>query len=540
MRTALLALLLIVLAQPHAHPQTPDDSQNKSSIHGTVVDSRTGQPLKGAEVSLRTFSPGDRGEPSSAVSDPEGHFAFEGLAPGRYRLTASRNGYLSRDPRFGGGLRGMVTLSAGQHLDDATLRLIPSAVIAGRVTTEGDEPAPNISVQAMKYTYQGNKRQLSDVGTATTNDRGEYRIWGLAPGKYYVRATHPRGAAALQNSQVYVPIFYPGVSDPSRTQTIELHPGEELSGIDLNFVALHSVRVRGRVVNASSAIAKGAQVTLVAGSGSMVFSLGDASADAKGAFEVRGVPPGSYTLIAEQFGNTDSEKVIRGRTTVEVGDVNLNDVEVVVSPGSSVSGHVRVEGKSTLDLTKLTASLDAQDDLSSLGFAPDVNSAPLRADGTFTFRDVPEGSYQINIVPLPGGYYLKSSGEGDTVDAGVRVARNHAAAVELNLSAGAGRIAGTVSKDEQPSAAATVVLVPDAPRRGQSRYYRQALTDSSGRFTINGVTPGDYKLFAWEEIDRGMYLDPDFLQSYEDSGKSVRVEEGASQNIQLDLIPASN
>jgi hypothetical protein len=97
-----------------------------------------------------------------------------------------------------------------------------------------------------------------------------------------------------------------------------------------------------------------------------------------------------------------------------------------------------------------------------------------------------------------------------------------------------------VSKDEQPSAAATVVLVPDAPRRGQSRYYRQALTDSSGRFTINGVTPGDYKLFAWEEIDRGMYLDPDFLQSYEDSGKSVRVEEGASQNIQLDLIPASN
>jgi protocatechuate 3,4-dioxygenase beta subunit len=541
MRPFFLALFLIALASPRAKSQATDDSQNKCSIQGTVVDAKSGQPLKGAEVSLRAFSAGNRGEANSSASDSEGHFVFDGLAAGRYRLTASRNGYFSRDPRFGGGLRAsVVSLSSGQHADGVVLRLLPSAVIAGRVTTEGDEPVPNVFVQAMKYTYQGDKRQLSDAGTSTTNDRGEYRIWGLAPGKYYVRATHPRGGAMRPGSQVYVPIFYPGVSDPSRTQTIDLHPGDESSGIDLSFISLRSVRVSGRVLNASSGPAKDTQVTLVGGSGTMTFAAGQASTDSKGAFEIRGVPPGSYMLIAEQFGNADPEKVMRGRTQVEVGEVNLNDAEVIVGPGASVSGHVRVEGKANPDFTKLTVALDAQDDLSSMGFAPDVSNVALRSDGTFTFHDVPEGSYHIKVLPLPDGYYLKPSGEGDAVEAGVKVGRNHAATVELTLSTGAGRITGTVAKDQQPFAGATVVLVPDGARRGQPRFYRQALTDSGGRFTISSITPGDYKVFAWEEIERGMYLDPDFLQLYEDSGKSVHVKESGNLNLQLDLIPASD
>jgi uncharacterized protein (DUF2141 family) len=541
MRSFFLALLLTLLVLPYARSQTSNDSQNKGSIQGTVVDSKTGQPLRAAEVSLRVLSQGNRSEANSSVSDSEGHFAFDNLAAGRYRITASRNGYVTRDPRFGGGLRaGMISLSSGQHADGVVLRLTPSGVIAGRVTSEGDEPVPNVFVQAMKFTYQGDKRQLSDVGTSTTNDRGEYRIWGLAPGKYYVRATHPRGGPIRAGSQVYVPVFYPGVSDLSRTQPIELHAGDEISGIDLSFVALRSVRVSGHVINASSAPTKEAQVTLVGGSGAMTFAAGQASTGAKGAFEIPGVAPGSYTLIAEQFGTADAEKVIRGRISVEVGEVNLGDVEVIVGPGASVSGHVRTEGKTNPDLTKLTVSLDAQDDLSSMGFAPDVSNVALRSDGTFTFHDVPEGNYHIKVLPLPDGYYLKPSGEADAVEAGVKVARNHAVSVEITLSAGAGRVSGSVAKNQQPFAGGTVVLVPEGARRSQPRFYRQALTDSAGRFTISSVAPGDYKLFAWEEIERGMYLDPDFIQSYEDSGKPAHVEEGGNLNLEVELIPATD
>jgi protocatechuate 3,4-dioxygenase beta subunit len=545
----LLALLLGAISLD-APAQNSDDSQNKCSLQGSVVDSKTGQPIKGAELTLRGGGLGSQGswvaglsngnEPAGATSDSEGHFTFDGLAPGRYRVIASRNGYMSSGgARSAGGLRaGMVTLSAGQR-GDVVVRLTPAAVIAGRVSTEGDEPVPNVFVQTMKYTYTNDKRQLTDVGTSTTNDRGEYRIWGLAPGKYYIRATHPRAQAPRPGAQVFVPVFYPGVTDPSRTQPIEVHPGDEVTGIDLSFILQHSVRVSGRVVNTNGQPDKGAQVTLVAGAGSMSFTIGQASADTKGFFEIRGVPPGSYTVIAEQFGTGDSDKAMRGRTSLEVGETNVADVEVATGPGSTVSGHLRIDGKTNPDLSKMSVTLDAQDDLASLGFAPDVSNIPVRPDGTFIFQNVPEGTYRINLVPLPNGYYLKPSGEEDAVEAGLKVGHNRAAAVELTLSTGAGRIAGNVTKDDHAFPGATVVLVPDAPRRGQARFYRQALADASGNFTIANITPGDYKLFAWEEIERGAYFDPDFMQSCEDSGKSVHVEEGGNATAQLVLIPAN-
>ncbi len=540
MRSVFLALLLIVSASPCAISQTSDNSQNNCSLHGTVVDSKTGQPVKGAEVTLRggglgssgswVGGMGNRSEPAAAISDSDGHFIFDNLAPGRYRVIASRNGYVNRGPRPGG--LSLITLTSGQA-SDVVVRLTPSAVIAGRVTTEGDEPVPYASVEAMKYTYQNERRQLTELGTSTTDDRGQYRIWGLPPGKYYIRATHPRGGAVRPGGLVFVPIFYPGVTDLSRTQPLELHPGDEATGIDLNFVSMHSVRVSGRVLNVNSQAEKGAQVSLVGGSGSSSFTVGQASSDAKGTFEIRGVPPGSYTLIAEQFGNGEGDKVIRGRTPIEVGDTNIGDAEVATGPGSSVSGHVRIEGKNTADLSKLTVALDPLDDLASLGFAPDVSNTAVRPDGTFQFHDVPEGSYRINVIPLPNGYYLKPASEGDAVEAGVKVGGNHSAAVELTLSAGAGRVSGNVTRDEQPFAGATVVLIPDPQRRAEPRFYRQAISDTAGRFTIANVTPGDYKLFAWEEIERGAYLDPDFLQSYEDSGKAVSIEDSSSINVDL-------
>jgi protocatechuate 3,4-dioxygenase beta subunit len=544
MKTLRCALLLTLFVTSYAHSQTAaTGSQEKSSVQGTVIDSKTGQALRGAEVVLGG-TPGswpaetDRTEGSSTTSDSEGRFSFDSISPGRYGLRATKNGYLPPFAR-GGGLRASaISLSPGQHLD-VTLRLTPSSVIAGRVTTESDEPLPNVSIEAMKFTYQGDRRQLTNVGNGTTNDRGEYRIWGLSPGRYYVRATHPRGTVNRSSAQVYVPIFYPGVSDIGRTQPLEIHPGDELTGIDLAFTPLHSVRVSGHIVNANSGVVKEAQVTLVSSSSGASYSLSSASTDAKGAFEIRGVPPGSYILIGEQFGTNENEKTMRGRTSVEVGDTNVADVEVIVGPGSPINGHVKLEGKTNPDLSKLTVSLDSQDDLASVGFAPDVGNVPVKADGSFTFRDVPEGSYRLKVTPLPDGYYLKPGGEGDA-DADVKVGRNHGAAVELTLSSGAGRVTGTVSKSDQPFPNAIVVLIPDAPRRGQPRFYRQAKTDANGKFTIASVTPGDYKLFAWEEVDRGAYLDPDFLQSYEDSGQSVKVEEGGSSNVQLELIPTNN
>jgi hypothetical protein len=160
----------------------------------------------------------------------------------------------------------------------------------------------------------------------------------------------------------------------------------------------------------------------------------------------------------------------------------------------------------------------------------------LQTDGSFTLRDVVEGEYRLALSPLPDGYYMKSS--RDTGDVVVLVSHGHAAPVEVRLSPGAGRISGTVYKDkdnQQAAPSAAIVLIPDAARRSNSEYYRIANADRSGNFVLGSISPGDYSLLALEEVERGAYMDPDFLQRYEAAAKPIHVEEGGSLNLQLQL-----
>jgi hypothetical protein len=227
-----------------------------------------------------------------------------------------------------------------------------------------------------------------------------------------------------------------------------------------------------------------------------------------------------------------------GRTAVEVKDADLEHVDIVVGPGVDVSGHIRLEGDTaqdhTKDLSNMTGILQLKEATSLASLTPDIDNATVKADGTFVFREIPEGNYRINFFPVPPGFYLKSNGAADVLEAGVTVGLGHSPPpIELVLSSGAGRIDGTVESDKQPVAGASVVLVPD---RGQSDAYRQEVTDRMGRFAMRTVPPGDYTLFAWEQIDRGAYFDPEFLGQYEALGKAVHMEEGGQVSVQLDLI----
>jgi hypothetical protein len=171
---------------------------------------------------------------------------------------------------------------------------------------------------------------------------------------------------------------------------------------------------------------------------------------------------------------------------------------------------------------------------------PDIDNASIKSDGSFSFREVPEGSYRIHFFPLPAGFYLKSGGGTEVLDAGFSVVRGHSLpGLDLLLSAGAGRIDGTVISEDRPFPGASVVLVPDGKQPPQPSDYRQARSDLLGRFAMRSVTPGDYTLFAWEQIENGAFMDPDFLGQYADRGRAVHVEEGSHLNVQLDAIPAS-
>ncbi|MGA2101430.1 MAG: carboxypeptidase regulatory-like domain-containing protein [Candidatus Sulfotelmatobacter sp.] len=525
------AFLLLSVAIP-SFPQ--QQTGNTGSIRGTVIDAKTSQPLNAATVSLQNAQAS--GGWNSATTAADGTFLFQGLLPGSYRLSASRNGYVS-SARGGGPRNGArnpgttVSLSAGQSLDDVVLRLMPTGVITGHITNERDEPMPGVLVQSMKANFRNGHREFTDARTGFTDDRGEFRIWGLAPGQYYLKAINPRSVERGPTpTQVYVPIFYPGVADPAQAQAIELHPGEELSGINLSLSAFRAVHVRGRVLTSNGTPAKGADVTLsqFAGDG---YSL-EVESDPAGKFDLTAVPPGSYTIVAQSSDNSMSGHLQMGRANISVGETPVDAPDLVLFPGAIVSGHVRIDGDRKVALPRSFASLKPL----YADATATVDSVAVQPDGSFTFHDVPEGEYGLTVSPLPDGYYVRTG--RDAASAGILVSHGHAPPAEIRIGPGAVRLQGTVYKDsdnQQVAASVTVALVPDATRRSNGEYYRVATTDQSGAFVLANIPPGDYSLFAMENIDRNAFMDPAFLQRYEGAGKSIHIEEGTNQNLQLQL-----
>jgi len=204
-----------------------------------------------------------------------------------------------------------------------------------------------------------------------------------------------------------------------------------------------------------------------------------------------------------------------------------------------VSGRIRVEGKNSVDLTHVSASLESMDSTGSESFVPGVEHVSIRADGTFVFQDVAEGRYAINLASVPAGFYVKGTGSADMADAGIAVARGQAlSGLDLALTPGAPRVRGTVSEDQQPAPDVPVVLVPTDERRGQARYFRQSVSDPRGQFTLRSVPPGDYEIFAWD-VERSAFTDPDFMQQAESQGKMIHLKEGDDVSVDLEPIPTS-
>jgi hypothetical protein len=165
-------------------------------------------------------------------------------------------------------------------------------------------------------------------------------------------------------------------------------------------------------------------------------------------------------------------------------------------------------------------------------------------DGKFLLQDVEADTYRVAVSGLSGSFYLKSVqlGGHDVLGPGLDLTTGTARGpLEILISPDGGRIEGTVvNKQNTPWPGARVVLVPSGALRPRTDLYRDTRTDLFGRFTMMGIPPGEYKLFAWQEVELEAYQDPDFLRLYEDQGVPVTVQEKGIFSVQLSLIPSRN
>jgi 5-hydroxyisourate hydrolase-like protein (transthyretin family) len=536
-RAVIVVILGALLA--NASAQNTADAQSRCAVAGTVVDAVSGQPVRAAEVSATSLSVGGGAEPNPAYTDANGRFAIDNLEPGRYVLQASHDSYTSPDHPSGPGF-GIVVLAPGQQVEDAVISLMPGGIIAGHVTNETKSPLSGVYLQAMKSSYRDGKRELEEVASASTNRRGEYRMAGLLPGRYYLRATSSHPAPIAGKDKAYVPLYYPAASDLARAEELAVRAGEELAGIDMSFAPFPTVHIKGRVIDTrSSSPPKGVEITLLSDEGHTFFSPGQTLTDADGGFDFPGIPKGSYVLVARLDIDTAPETTLWGKKSLVVSDANVEDVKILLGPGVNVGGRIRIEGKASLDVSTLKATLEPQEGVTVNSLMPAVENASITSDGIFTFHHVPEGTYNISFFPLPVGFYLGEKEGLEVLETGVIVGPGHAApSLELILSPASATIDGMVSGDGT-LAGASIVLVPDGSRRSQPRNYRMSVSNRLGKFTFRGVEPGDYKLFACEEITSGAFMDPDFLRQYEDSGLAVHLEQNAHLSVQVPMLSRS-
>ena len=455
-----------------------------------------------------------------------------------------RGEYGARGPNRPGTI---LVLEPGQRLRGIVLRLLPQSVITGQVFDEDGEPVPNVQIQALQYSYVRGRRQLTPAEQGTTNDLGEYRIHGLAPGRYFISAIYAtgrmqdlierfpgdgRGESVFEES--YAPTYYPGTNDPASAMPIELSPGNQVRGIDLMLLRTPTVRIRGRVSSsASSRPARNAIIILFPRDSARLgfFNRTATVQDPQGNFEIRGVPPGSYILYA-QWGDGSA------RLPVDAWGPTIEGVNLVITPNLEFSGRVRVEGRKDVNLNELRISLPSRD--SPLNFAGDR----VKPDGSFALQNVAPDTYTVNVIGLRENLYVKSVrlGSEDVLETSLRLSSGGTTnQLEVLLSPGGGELEGVVVDDHQNAFnAATVVLVPDARRRNQLHLYKTTSTDQYGRFLVRGIAPGEYKLFAWEDVESGAYQDPDFLGPFESLGQTVTIREYSHQTLQLKVIPAED
>jgi hypothetical protein len=401
----LLTSLPASAQQPGASGNSPTQDAQFASVAGQVLRADTGEPLKKARILLQNDDD-NSADPYIAITDVEGRFLITGIRAGRYSMRIEREGFLSKSYGEEGTGSSILSLKPGQQLNDLIFRLQKCAVISGRVLDDDGEPARFVSVEAIVRSTHRGKISTQGVKAAATNDLGEYRLFDLDPGSYFVSASIEQlgwttiGKVSVDHSILksvggYTRTYYPSSGDISRASTVEVKAGGEVPGVDIILLRQRSYTVRGQVINTAvdSLLSIGSIVVELSPAGTDANNLADmrrALADAKtGEFEISDVPSGNYKLAAAI---QDNRNQFVGVTQVEVVNTDVFSVRIVITHGADLRGRVIKEGNISSSIVRVAASPRDRDILGG-------NRSGETSDGTFLLVGLRTEFMTSRLVP---------------------------------------------------------------------------------------------------------------------------------------------
>ncbi len=482
-------------------------AQSTCAASGTVTDRVTGQPVARAKLMVQA----GRGI-RSGQTDNSGRWSIAELPCGRAAISASRFGYL--DSRQTRSITAPVQLEPGSPAQ-VGIELTPQAVITGKVSDQNGDPVMGVRVVPYIERAEAGRRVMQPAPQTVSDDRGEFRIPQLEPGRYIVCAEPAPG------EQGYGTECYPADLSSGAREAMSVRPGMETNA-DFTLREAWRVRVSGRVTGAPDGMP--VSVQLAQRPAAMFGPRMGTAAAADGSFSFPAVAPGSYLLVASSGANG---KQYSGRAPVEVGNAALENISLSLGPDVDIAGTVEMES---------SASAAAPG-------SPEVNIAlvSVERDGrpgqvewsddrhSFTIAGVSPGTWSLRITG-PDVHVKSATLDGRDVTSGDFTVSEAPGALRIVVSRESGALEGEATASDSAAAGWIVLLRDGSPLR--------SFPAENGHFTARNLPPGDYTVYAWDDLRTVEYAEPDWMRQNASAGVAVTVTAGQTANIKVPLQTA--
>ncbi len=542
---AVLALSIVAALQS---PQGALPPGGTAKISGLVTRSDTNQPVANVVIRLVRWEGGIGQQIPSKRTEADGRFTFEGLRAGDYALTFSAEGFVTLEFGQRRPLEAAtrIQLKEAQHFARADISLPPTTAIEGRVLDEFGDPAPGITLQIARVQYMAGQRRLmptaGTIAARPTDDLGQFRIFNLPPGDYYLMALAGPFAGPDDPSGFAV-TYFPGTRVPTDARPVHLDVGQDVSGITFQLVPAPMSTVSGVLTDAAGNPIPG-EVMLLPTSGGDVRALimGRIPVGSDGAFTFRNVAPGTYVIQAygRPVGGGNLGRAPFGFLPLTLsGGGDMTDLALKVPPGATARGKILLDGDAPPPVPNRV--LVSPSPINAVS-APVVGVPPNRVtrdDWTFEVSNM-SGIRMLRVIVGSPQWFLKKvmlNGK-DITDEPIDFRNGDVDGLEVTLTSRAPTLDGTVTDGEKPATDYSVIVFADEPSKWvfPSRYFEQGRPGPQNNFRIQGLPPGNYLAVALPPVQGTDWQDPEFLQQYLGVATRVSLTEGEVKTITLKLI----
>ena len=528
-------------------PRLAQSEDRKYELSGTVVNSVTGEGIPRALVQINGM------RQAAVLTDADGHFHLEGLSRASARVIVRKPGYFSEQEIPGRPIAPRASLvDIGPGTQPLTLKLVPAAIVTGRITGSDSEPIETMVRLFVKQSVNGRKF-WQQAGTAMSGEDGHYRIGNLRPGQYLISVNAPQGedfASLTAKQQRGYPLewFYPGVPERNAAGVIEVAPRQEFQA-DVSLPEQNVYRISGTVVQPPEVM--GSWIHLLTGDVDPA-PIG-ARMQAGGRFRISQVPAGSYVL---QAGGTDQlSRQYYARIPISVRS-NVDGIVVAISPLPTVP--VVVKAEFTRPQLRTSQPADQRPPsvyVQLLSVDPPYSRIPSQAGGPenqgIQVANVPPGRYRVELSQPYGYVRAATCGSTDLLqDSLVITSHGQMPPIEVTLRDDVGSLAVNFNGTLPEGGAQVLVLADDAPTQAPRIGYvsppraqaSNGVTDSVGGLNMNtglqwqDMAPGNYRVVAFDSLDGLEYGNPEVMQKYSSHMAHATIHSGGKTAVSVDVI----